>query len=157
MRLDYFHNFFILESYHETVLYEATAGSLLPEGYYVFTESYCCNINCDCKAVAIEIELKSKLDPIEFNIKEPPIAILKYTWTKPISINNPYIQDNSTDLPLAKIGLKIFTDYLESNSEYIKWLHKHYLMMKEVGRKWEVDQRVAPPIACKNTAKSWTK
>lgn len=111
-------------------MYIAESSGDLPEGVYAFLELYCCNLDCDCKEVFIEITKQSAMNLGYFEMIEKPLATLVYTWEKPLSDHNPYFYNSDQLSEWSHAARQVFIDYVEVVPEYNKELAARYLKMK---------------------------
>lgn len=111
-------------------MYVADPGSDLPEGPYAFLESYCCNPECECKTVKIEITKQSSMDLDYFETSEQPTAVLEYEWEMPLSKQNPILSDDAYQSEWAMAARQAFIDYVEVDTHYNEELAARFLLMK---------------------------
>jgi len=111
-------------------MYVAELGSDLPQGPYAFLESYCCNPECECKTVKIEIAKQSSMDLDYFETSEQPMAVLEYEWEIPLFEQNPKLSDDAYQSEWAMAARQAFIDYVEANPYYNKELAARFLLMK---------------------------
>src|SRR3990167_10106345 len=111
-------------------MYVAEPGSDLPQGPYAFLESYCCNPECECKKVRIEIVKQSSMDLNYFETSEQPTAVLEYEWDSPLSEHNPKVPEDAYQSKWTMAARQAFIDYVEVNSHYNEELATRFLLMK---------------------------
>lgn len=111
-------------------MYVAEPGSDLPQGPYAFLESYCCNPECECKKVKIEIVKQSSMNLDYFETSEQPTAVLEYEWEIPFSEQNPKLVDDAYQSKWAMTARQAFIDYVEADPYYNEELATRFLLMK---------------------------
>ncbi len=111
-------------------MYVANPRSDMPQGPYAFLESYCCNPECECKEVKIEIVKQSSLDLDYFETSEHPTAVLEYEWETPLSEQNPKLADDAYQSEWARAARQAFIDYVQVAPYYNEELALHFLLMK---------------------------
>jgi SEC-C motif-containing protein len=128
----------MLHYYHERYpnnlsaiqMYVAKPCSDLPEGAYAFLELYCCNPECECKLVKIEIVKQSSRDLDYFETAEQPMAVLDYEWEAPLSEQNPKLSDDASQSEWAKAARQVFVDYAQVDPYYNIEIASRSLLMK---------------------------
>lgn len=111
-------------------MYVAEPGSDLPQGPYAFLELYCCNPECECKEMRIEIVKQSSMDLDYFETSEQPTAVLKYEWESPLSEQNPKLSDDAYQSEWAMAARQAFIDYVQADPHYNQELAARFLLMK---------------------------
>lgn len=111
-------------------MYTAHLGSDLPEGVYAFLERYCCNIDCDCREVKIEIMPQSAMNLGYFEISDTLMATLRYSWELPLSDHNPYFHETDPQSEWADAARQVFVDYVQVSPGYNDELATRFLLMK---------------------------
>ena len=112
-------------------MYTAEPGSDLPEGVYAFLELYCCNQECDCEKVIIEVAKQSAFGLGYFEIPDEATAVLEYTWKQPLSEHNPCFSDQVVPSEHAAAARRALVDYIQIDPGYNKELSMRYTRMKE--------------------------
>ena len=113
----------------------------LPDGWYVFTPSFCADKKCDCRRAFINVFI------FEEEIPQPlKAATISYGW-EPRSfyqkwgegfvdddqINNlkgPVLEQFQPQSRYAREVLDLFIDGIISNPEYVNHLKRHYVYFK---------------------------
>ena len=142
--MSYFHHLFPDEAKKETVVIDTSDYTALSCRACVLFESYCGNPECECREIFIDVEQQKSMTSMKLNFFSEPLAVLRYSLEKPISKKNPSLSIHIQQSSYAKVALVLVREYMESHSEYITQLQRHYGMMKEAVKKLETafEQRV---------------
>jgi uncharacterized protein YchJ len=111
-------------------MYHAEFNSDLPKGDYAFLESYCCNPECQCQEVRIEIVKQSSRDIDYFETSDKPIATLRYAWNAPLSEENPSFTQGAYQSEWANAARQVFRDCVEAAPDYNGEFAARFLLMK---------------------------
>lgn len=122
----------------ETKVITAIADPELPEGNYALIESYCDEIDCDCRRVFLNIFSESRNEIV---------AVIAYGWEKSkfyadwFGGNDPRIIEElkgpslnlaSPQSDLAPILLDRVNKYILKDKSYIERIKRHYHMFKDL-------------------------
>ncbi|MEG0873293.1 MAG: SEC-C metal-binding domain-containing protein [Clostridia bacterium] len=114
----------------------------VPKGEYILLESYCNDLNCDCRRVFIEV-LSCKSDKsiatIAYGWEDENFYAKWYGITKNNnsynliikSLKGPILNETSIQSKYAPAMLKIISNLLLKDIEYVNSLKKHYQLFKE--------------------------
>tara|TARA_B110000908_G_C10043932_1_gene353137 strand:+ start:113 stop:631 length:519 start_codon:yes stop_codon:yes gene_type:complete len=139
--MNYFHELFPRKSYKIAIFHAEEKFDNIPDGRYAFLEKYCCNLECNCTDVVIEIEPQSDPTANWFDSIATPIAIMNYAWDKPFSDDNPVIINykNNESSEIALNAKNLFVGYVLANPDYGMQFHQHSMMMKKTNARGEND------------------
>ena len=133
-----FHEKFPEIAEKETKVITAIADPKLPQGNYILIESYCNEIDCDCRRVFLNIFSETRN---EF------VAVIAYGWEKSkyyaewFGDNDPQIIEDlkgpslnltSPQSDLAPILLDKVNNYILKDKSYIERIKRHYHMFKDL-------------------------
>jgi len=111
----------------DAIIINIGKDQILPEGKYFFIEYYCTDPECDCDSGSFQmIELDS-----QGKETQNTIALIDYTWSKPISIHNPTLGPQFIGSRLAKAGLEEFKKLLVNDGKIIAKLKNSYIVTRE--------------------------
>ena len=120
--------------------------NLVPMGKYGFVESYCDEVDCDCRRVFLSV----------YSSEQKPVAVIAFGWESEkfyadwMGSNNPeYIKDlkgpvlnrTSPQSKFADNWLKFISEVLLKDKQYIERLKNHYqLFRKKVDEEEQVEK-----------------
>jgi hypothetical protein len=132
--MSYFHHLFPDEAKKETVVIDTSDYTALSCRACALFESYCGNLECECRDIFIDVEQQKSMTSMKLNFFSEPLAVLRYSLEKPISKRNPSLSTHIQQSSYAKVALVLVREYMESHPEYVIQLQRHYDMMKEAGK-----------------------
>ena len=120
--------------------------NLVPRGKYGFVESYCDEVDCDCRRVFLSV----------YSSEQKPVAEIAFGWesekfyadwmgsTEPEYIKDlkgPVLNETSPQSKYADNWLKFISEVLLKDKQYVERLKKHYqLFRKKVEEKDRVEK-----------------
>ena len=128
-----------VEYTEESLMVNIGKGNILPEGKYKFIEYYCIDPQCDCNSGVFQmVELDS-----QGKETQNTIAMIDYTWSKPVTAKNPTLASDFAGTGFAEAGLEEFKKLLTNYSNMTAKLKNSYVKTREEHPHPEI-QEVAP-------------
>lgn len=111
----------------ESLIVNIGKDHILPEGKYMYIEYYCSDPQCDCNSGAfLMVQLDSQGRETSYRI-----ALIDYTWNKPVSTDNPTLGPEYIGSRLAEAGLEEFKKLLSNYSNMTAKLKSGYVKTRE--------------------------
>jgi hypothetical protein len=132
--MDYFHILFPELAPTEMLMMTASQEPGMLDGEYIFFETYCTNPDCLCQEVVIQVMLFQKDKLSNAKGMGRTAAEIKYSWSQPLSTQNPKFTSESGNTELSRGVLKLLREHLAGEPTYVSRLEKHYNMMKKEGK-----------------------
>ena len=116
-----------LEYIEESLIVNIGKDHILPEGKYMYIEYYCSDPQCDCNSGAFLMVL---LDS-QGHETQNTIALIDYTWSKPVTANNPTLGPDFIGSRFAEAGLEEFKKLLSNYNNMTAKLKSGYVKTRE--------------------------
>ncbi len=144
MMMEAFHNRFpqIAENETRCIIVPNNSDIKLPSGEYFFTESFCNDINCDCRRAFINVIYNEEM-----------ITTIGYGWedldfykkwsrnsNRIYDIKGPILEITGSQTKYSEAILDLFKNLLLTDYVFINRLKEHYQLFKSSLKKKKIDR-----------------